>query len=690
MGRSHSLDKVRNIGIIAHIDAGKTTTTERMLFYTGVSHKMGEVDLGTAVMDWMEQERERGITITAATTTCFWRGHCVNIVDTPGHVDFTVEVERSLRVLDGAIGVFCGVSGVEPQSETVWRQADRYNVPRIAFVNKMDRIGADYFRVVDDVRRKFDTVVLPLQIPIGKEDSFVGVVNVINRKAYVWDLDKLGMRFSVREVPKELRERAEEMRQQVIEVLADFDESIMEKYIEGKDISEEELKKVIRRATVAGKVIPVLCGSAFKNKGIQPLLDAVVDFLPSPKDIPPMRGFNPLTGELIERRADDNEPFSGLVFKIVNDPFVGRLAYLRIYSGTIKAGSYVYNSTRDIKERVERLLRIHSNKRVDVDTMYAGDIAGVIGLKHTFTGDTLCDENKKVVFESMKFPEPVISVAVEPKTKADQEKLSLALKRMADEDPTFHVRCDVETGQTIISGMGELHLAIIVDRLRREQHVSVNVGKPQVAYKETVRRCVERQEGKFIRQTGGKGQYGHVVLRIEPLKKDERFEFVNDIHGGSIPKEFIPSIKKGVEEAMESGVLAGYPVVRVKVTLIDGSYHPVDSSDIAFKVAASIAFKEGMKKADPYLLEPIMAIEVNVPKEYLGNIVGDINARRGRVWSVEERGEQKTVKAFIPLSEMFAYATNLRSLTQGRGTYVMQFDHYEEVSKNIVGKIKGL
>jgi len=690
MGRSHLLDKVRNIGIIAHIDAGKTTTTERMLFYTGVSHKMGEVDLGTAVMDWMEQERERGITITAATTTCFWKGHCVNIVDTPGHVDFTVEVERSLRVLDGAIGVFCGVSGVEPQSETVWRQADRYNVPRIAFVNKMDRIGADYFRVVDDVRRKFDTIVLPLQIPIGKEDNFVGVVNVINRKAYIWDLDKLGMRFSVREVPEELRERVEEMRQQVIEVLADFDESIMEKYIEGKDISEEELKKVIRRATVAGKVIPVLCGSAFKNKGIQPLLDAVVDFLPSPKDIPPMRGFNPLTGELIERRADDNEPFSGLVFKIVNDPFVGRLAYLRIYSGTIKAGSYVYNSTRDIKERVERLLRIHSNKRVDVDTMYAGDIAGVIGLKHTFTGDTLCDENKKVVFESMKFPEPVISVAVEPKTKADQEKLSLALKRMADEDPTFHVRCDVETGQTIISGMGELHLAIIVDRLRREQHVSVNVGKPQVAYKETVRRCVERQEGKFIRQTGGKGQYGHVVLRIEPLKKDERFEFVNDIHGGSIPKEFIPSIKKGVEEAMESGVLAGYPVVRVKVTLIDGSYHPVDSSDIAFKVAASIAFKEGMKKADPYLLEPIMAIEVNVPKEYLGNIVGDINARRGRVWSVEERGEQKTVKAFIPLSEMFAYATNLRSLTQGRGTYVMQFDHYEEVSKNIVGKIKGL
>ena len=690
MGRSHLLDKVRNIGIIAHIDAGKTTTTERMLFYTGVSHKMGEVDLGTAVMDWMEQERERGITITAATTTCFWKGHCVNIVDTPGHVDFTVEVERSLRVLDGAIGVFCGVSGVEPQSETVWRQADRYNVPRIAFVNKMDRIGADYFRVVDDVRRKFDTIVLPLQIPIGKEDNFVGVVNVINRKAYVWDLDKLGMRFSVREVPEELRERVEEMRQQVIEVLADFDESIMEKYIEGKDISEEELKKVIRRATVAGKVIPVLCGSAFKNKGIQPLLDAVVDFLPSPKDIPPMRGFNPLTGELIERRADDNEPFSGLVFKIVNDPFVGRLAYLRIYSGTIKAGSYVYNSTRDIKERVERLLRIHSNKRVDVDTMYAGDIAGVIGLKHTFTGDTLCDENKKVVFESMKFPEPVISVAVEPKTKADQEKLSLALKRMADEDPTFHVRYDVETGQTIISGMGELHLAIIVDRLRREQHVSVNVGKPQVAYKETVRRCVERQEGKFVRQTGGKGQYGHVVLRIEPLKKDERFEFVNDIHGGSIPKEFIPSIKKGVEEAMESGVLAGYPVVKVKVTLIDGSYHPVDSSDIAFKVAASIAFKEGMKKADPYLLEPIMAIEVNVPKEYLGNIVGDINARRGRVWSVEERGEQKTVKAFIPLSEMFAYATNLRSLTQGRGTYVMQFDHYEEVSKNIVGKIKGL
>ncbi|MCD6129739.1 MAG: elongation factor G [Deltaproteobacteria bacterium] len=690
MGRLHSLDKIRNIGIIAHIDAGKTTTTERMLFYTGVSHKMGEVDSGTAVMDWMEQERERGITITAATTTCFWRGCCVNIIDTPGHVDFTVEVERSLRVLDGAIGVFCGVSGVEPQSETVWRQADRYNVPRIAFVNKMDRIGADYFRAVDDVRQKLGATVLPLQIPIGEEDSFVGVVNVINRKAYVWDLDKLGMQFSVREVPEKLKKKVEKTRQQVIEVLADFDESIMEKYIEGKDISEEEAKRVTRKATLTGKVIPVLCGSAFKNKGVQPLLDAVADFLPSPGDVPPMKGFNPLTGEVIERGADDNEPFSALVFKIVNDPFVGRLVYLRIYSGTMKVGSYVYNSTRDIKERVGRVLRMHSNKRIDVDTMYAGDIVGVVGLKHTFTGDTLCDENKRVVFESMKFPEPVISVAVEPKTKADQEKLSLALKYMADEDPTFHVRCDVETGQTIISGMGELHLAIIVDRLRREQHVSVNVGKPQVAYKETIRKCVERQEGKFVRQTGGRGQYGHVVLRIEPLKKDKRFEFVNAIHGGDIPKEFIPSVKKGLQEAIESGVLAGYPVVKVKVTLIDGSYHVVDSSDIAFRIAASIAFKEGMKKADPYFLEPIMAIEVNVPKEHLGNVVGDINARRGRVWSVEERGEQKIVKAFIPLSGMFVYATNLRSLTQGRGTYVMQFDHYEEVSKNIVEKIKGL
>ncbi|MCD6223399.1 MAG: elongation factor G [Deltaproteobacteria bacterium] len=690
MGRLYPLDKIRNIGIIAHIDAGKTTTTERILFYTGVSYKMGEVDAGTAVMDWMEQERERGITITAATITCFWRDYCINIIDTPGHVDFTVEVERSLRVLDGAIGVFCGVSGVEPQSETVWRQADRYKVPRVAFINKMDRIGADYFRVLNEMKHKLNTTVLPLQIPIREEDGFIGIVDLISMKALVWDLDKLGTQFSIYEIPKELREKAEDIRQKMIEVLADFDDSLMEKYIDGKEISEEEIKRAIRKVTLTGKITPVLCGSAFKNKGVQPLLNAIVDYLPSPEEVPSIKGFNPLTGEVMEKRARDDEHFSGLVFKIVNDSFVGRLAYLRIYSGVLKAGGYVYNSTRDIKERVGRLLRMHSNKREDVDMVYAGNIIAVVGLKHTFTGDTLCDESQRIVFESMKFPEPVISVAVEPKTKADQEKLSTVLGYMADEDPTFHTRYNVETGQTIISGMGELHLDIIVDRLRREHHVSVNVGSPQVAYKETIRKCVEKQEGKFIRQTGGRGQYGHVVLKIEPLKGDKRFEFVNAIHGGNIPKEFISSIEKGIKEAMESGVLAGYPVVKVKVSLIDGSYHAVDSSDIAFKVAASIAFKEGIKKADPYFLEPIMNIEVCTPKENLGNVVGDINARRGRVWSVEERGEQKIVKAFIPLSGMFAYATSLRSLTQGRGTYIMQFDHYKEVSKNIVEKIKGL
>jgi len=686
VARKYQLEKLRNIGIIAHIDAGKTTTTERILYYTGVSHKMGEVHEGTATMDWMEQEKERGITITSASTTCFWRGHMINIIDTPGHVDFTVEVERALRVLDGAVGVFCAVGGVEPQSETVWRQADKYHVPRIAFVNKMDRIGADFFNVVKEIDEKLNGNPLVIQLPVGSESDFVGVIDLIKMKAVIWDSDVLGATFSEKDIPEELADQALEYRNLMIEKLADFDDAIMEKYLEGEEISEDEIKRVIRKATIETKLTPVLCGSAFKNKGVQPLLDAVVDFLPSPVDIPPVKGIDPKTGEEITRKASESEPLALLAFKIMSDPYVGKLTFFRIYSGTLKAGSYAYNSTKGKTERIGRLLRMHANKREDVDVVYAGDIAAAIGLKYTTTGDTLCDEKHPILLESMEFPEPVISVAVEPKTKADRDKLSNALQKLAEEDPTFRVKYDEETNQTIISGMGELHLEIIVDRLKREFKVGVNVGKPQVAYKESIKGKV-KQEGKFIRQTGGHGQYGHVWIEIEPLERGKGFEFVDKIVGGVIPKEYIPAVEAGVKEAAESGVLAGYPMVDFRVTLYDGSYHEVDSSDMAFKIAASMAFREGAKKAKPYLLEPIMDVEVTTPEQYLGDVMGDINSRRGKIRSMSEKGNLKIIRAYIPLSEMFGYATVLRSITQGRGTYTMQFSHYDEVPKNIADKI---
>ncbi len=686
MARKYPLDKVRNIGIIAHIDAGKTTTTERILYYTGVSHKIGEVHEGTATMDWMEQEKERGITITSASTTCFWNKHMINIIDTPGHVDFTVEVERSLRVLDGAVGVFCAVGGVEPQSETVWRQGDRYSVPRIAFINKMDRVGADFYSVVGEIEEKLGATPLVLQLPIGSESTFVGVVDLIKMKSIIWDSDVLGASFSEKEIPEELAEKALEYRSKMIETLADYDDALMEKYLEGEDVSEDEIKIAIRKATIGNSVTPVLCGTAFKNKGVQPLLDAVVDYLPSPVDIPPMKGKDPKTSEEITRKADDKESLSLLAFKIMSDPYVGRLTYFRVYSGTLKAGSYAYNSTKGKTERVGRLLRMHANKREDVDIVYAGDIAAAIGLKYTGTGDTLCDENNPILLESMEFPDPVISIAIEPKTKADRDKLSVALQKLAEEDPTFKIRYDEETNQTIISGMGELHLDIIVDRLKREFKVGVNVGKPQVAYKESIKVAV-KQEAKFVRQTGGHGQYGHVWIEIEPLENNKGFEFVDKIVGGVIPREFIPSVEAGVKEALETGILAGYPVVDVRVTLFDGSYHDVDSSDMAFKIAGSMAFKEGAKKAKPYLLEPVMDVEVNVPEQYLGDVMGDINSRRGKIKNMEEKGQLKIIKADIPLGEMFGYATSLRSVTQGRGTYTMQFAHYEEVPKSIAEKI---
>ncbi len=686
MARKYRLEKLRNIGIIAHIDAGKTTTTERILYYTGVSHKIGEVHEGTATMDWMEQEKERGITITSASTTCFWREHMINIIDTPGHVDFTVEVERALRVLDGAVGVFCAVGGVEPQSETVWRQADKYHVPRIAFVNKMDRIGADFFNVVKEIEEKLNGNPVPIQIPVGAESNFVGVVDLIKMKAIIWDSDVLGAKFSLKDIPDELADMALEYRDKMLEKLADIDDEFAEKYLEGEDISEDEIKRVIRKGTIDTKITPVLCGSAFKNKGVQPLLDAVVDFLPSPTDIAAVKGIDPRTGEEIERKASEDEPLALLAFKIMSDPYVGKLTYFRVYSGTLKAGSYAYNSTKGKTERIGRLMRMHANKREDVDVVYAGDIAAAIGLKYTTTGDTLCDEQNPILLESMEFPEPVISIAVEPKTKADRDKLSNALQKLAEEDPTFRVRYDEETNQTIISGMGELHLEIIVDRLKREFKVGVNVGKPQVAYKESIKGKV-KQEGKFIRQTGGHGQYGHVWIELEPLERGKGFEFVDKIVGGVIPKEFIPAVEAGIKEAAESGVLAGYPMVDFRVTLYDGSYHEVDSSDMAFKIAASMAFREAAKKAKPYLLEPIMDVEVTTPEQYLGDVMGDINSRRGKIKNMSEKGNLKIIRAHIPLGEMFGYATVLRSITQGRGTYTMQFSHYEEVPKNIAEKI---
>lgn len=685
MARTVPLERCRNIGIMAHIDAGKTTVTERILYYTGVSYKIGEVHEGTATMDWMEQEQERGITITAATTTCFWRNHRINIIDTPGHVDFTIEVERSLKVLDGAVAVFDAVAGVQPQSETVWRQADKYRVPRIAFINKMDRVGADFFKSTQSIYERLGTLPVPIQIPLGAEDKFVGVIDLIEMKAIVWDEETLGARFHEEPIPQDMLSMANEWREKMIECISEVDDIIMEKFLEGEDITVEELKSAIRKGTLAFKIVPVLCGSAFKNKGVQPLLDAVVDFLPSPLDIPPVKGKTP-DGVEVERKVSDDEPFAALAFKIMTDPYVGQLTYFRVYSGRMESGSYVYNSSKGKKERIGRLLKMHANKREDIKEVLAGDIAAAVGLKYTTTGDTLCDENNPVILEAMEFPEPVISIAVEPKTKADQEKLGSSLQKLAMEDPSFRVKTDEETGQTIISGMGELHLEIIIDRLMREFKVEANVGKPQVAYKETITTKAQA-EGKYIRQTGGRGQYGHCWLAVEPLEPGGGFIFENKIVGGVIPKEYIPAIEKGVREAMELGVLAGYPVIDIKVTLFDGSYHEVDSSEMAFKIAASMGFKEAFMKAKPILLEPIMKVEVVTPENFMGDVMGDLNSRRGRIQGMEMRGNAQVITCFVPLAEMFGYATDLRSMTQGRATYTMQFSHYEPVPANISEQI---
>ncbi|GAV24254.1 elongation factor G [Carboxydothermus islandicus] len=685
MPREYPLERTRNIGIMAHIDAGKTTTTERILFYTGKVHKMGEVHDGAATMDWMVQEQERGITITSAATTCFWKNHRINIIDTPGHVDFTVEVERSLRVLDGAVAIFCAVGGVEPQSETVWRQADKYGVPRIAYVNKMDRMGANFFEVVKQIKERLGANPVPIQLPIGNEDTFQGVVDLIENKAIIYT-DDLGTQLAEAEIPAEMLDLVAEYREKVLEAAAEADEELMLKYLEGEELTPEEIRAGLRKATIAVKVVPVLCGSSFKNKGVQPLLDAIVYYLPSPVDIPAVRGINPETGDEDFRKASDSEPFSALAFKIMADPYVGKLTFFRVYSGVLKAGSYVLNSTKGKKERIGRLLRMHANHREEIDEVCSGDIAAAVGLKDTHTGDTICDEKHPIVLESMEFPEPVINVAIEPKTKQDQEKMSIALQRLAEEDPTFKMWTDQETGQTIIAGMGELHLEIIVDRLMREFKVEANVGKPQVAYKETVRGTA-KAEGKYIRQTGGRGQYGHVWIEIEPLEPGKGYEFVNKIVGGVIPKEYIPAVDAGVREALESGVLAGYPVIDVRVTLFDGSYHEVDSSEMAFKIAGSMAAKQAVLKANPVLLEPIMKVEVVVPEEYMGEVIGDLNSRRGRIEGMEARNNMQVVRGYVPLAEMFGYATDLRSKTQGRGTYTMHFSHYEEVPKNLADQI---
>jgi elongation factor G len=678
MARTVALEKTRNIGIMAHIDAGKTTTTERILYYTGINYKIGEVHEGTATMDWMVQEQERGITITSAATTCHWRDHRVNIIDTPGHVDFTIEVERSLRVLDGAVAVFCSVGGVEPQTETVWRQADKYRVPRIAFVNKMDRLGADFFRVVKMIEDRLGARPAALQLPIGSEEKFVGIIDLVQMKAVIWEDESLGAKFRIEAIPEAMVVEAREYREKLLEAVADSDESIMEKYLEGKEIGEDELRRAIRSAALAIRIVPVLCGSAFRNKGVQPLLDAVVDYLPSPLDIPPVKGINPHSQAAEERPARDNAPFSALAFKIMTDPFVGTLSFFRVYSGSLSSGASIYNSTKSKRERIGRLLKMHANKREEIKEVYAGDIAAAVGLKTATTGDTLCDEDHPIILESIDFPDPVISIAIEPKSKADQEKLGLSLQKLATEDPSFRVRTDEETGQTIISGMGELHLEIIVDRLLREFNVGANVGKPQVAYKETIRKAVE-QQGKFIRQTGGRGQYGDVWIKLEPLAPGDGFQFVDAIKGGTIPREYIPAVEKGVREATENGPLAGYPVLDVKVTLFDGSYHDVDSSEIAFKIAGSMAFKEAARKANPVLLEPIMSVEVVVPEDFMGDVIGDINSRRGKVLGMESRPAAQAIDARVPLAQMFGYATDLRSLTQGRATYTMQFAHYEPV-----------
>ncbi len=685
MGREYPLEKTRNIGIMAHIDAGKTTTTERILFYTGVNHKIGEVHDGAATMDWMEQEQERGITITSAATTCHWKGYRVNIIDTPGHVDFTVEVERSLRVLDGSVAVFSAKDGVQTQSETVWRQADHYHVPRIAFINKMDTVGADFLRAVKTMEDRLHANALAMQLPIGKQDTFTGIIDLLERKAEVYLSDD-GTQYEVREVPEDMKDLVEEYRDKIIEKAAEGDDALMEKYLEGVEPSIEEVKASIRRQTLNCDLFPVFCGSAYKNKGIQMLLDAVLDYLPAPTDVPAVKGTDPKTGEEITRESSDEAPMAALAFKIMADPFVGKLAFFRVYSGIMKQGTYILNSTKGKKERVGRILQMHANNRKEIECAYSGDIAAAVGFKDVTTGDSLCDENHPIILEKMEFPEPVISVAVEPKTKADQEKMGTALQRLAEEDPTFKVHTDPETNQTIISGMGELHLDIIVDRMRREFKVECTVGKPQVAYRETIRKTVEA-EGKFIRQTGGHGQYGHCWLRLEPMEAGKGFEFANEVVGGVIPKEFINPIQAGVEAAMEDGVVAGYPMVDIKVTVYDGSYHDVDSSEMAFKVAGSMAFKEGAKKANAVLLEPYMSVEVDVPEEYMGDVIGGLNSRRGRIEGMESENGESRIKGFVPLSEMFGYATGLRSATQGRGTFTMTFDHYEDVPKAISQQI---
>ena len=685
MARQVPLEKTRNIGIMAHIDAGKTTTTERILFYTGKTHKLGEVHDGAATMDWMVQEQERGITITSAATTCQWKEHNINIIDTPGHVDFTVEVERSLRVLDGAVAVFCAKGGVEPQSETVWRQADKYGVPRMAYVNKMDITGADFYNVVDMMKNRLNANAVPIQLPIGFEDTFKGMVDLITMEAIVYT-DDLGKVSEKADIPADMQEKVQQYRQELMDAVAEADDELMMKYLEGEELTVEEIQMGIRKATIACTMTPVVCGSSYKNKGVPNLLDAVVAYMPSPTDIPAIKGIDPETGEEDERAADDSLPFSALAFKIMADPYIGKLAFFRVYSGELASGSYVYNSTKGRKERIGRILKMHANRREEIERVYTGDIAAAVGLKDTTTGDTLCDEKNSIILESMVFPDPVISVAVEPKTKADQEKMGLALQRLAEEDPTFKVHTDPETSQTIISGMGELHLDIIVDRLLREFKVGCNVGNPQVAYRETIRKAVD-SEGKFVRQSGGKGQYGHCWLKLEPQEPGAGFAFENKVVGGSIPREYINPIEAGIKETMENGVLAGYPMVDIKVTVYDGSYHDVDSSEMAFKIAGSMGFKAGALKANPVILEPYMKVEVTVPENYMGDVIGDLNSRRGRIEGMEARNGAQVIRSFVPLSEMFGYATDLRSKTQGRGNYSMEFDHYEDLPKNIAEAI---
>ena len=686
MARKTPIQRVRNIGIAAHIDAGKTTTTERILFYTGISHKIGEVHDGAATMDWMEQEKERGITITSAATTCFWKDHQINIIDTPGHVDFTIEVERSMRVLDGAVAVFCAVGGVQPQSETVWRQANRYEVPRMVFVNKMDRVGANFYEVERQIKERLKANPVPIQLPIGAEDNFKGVIDLVEMKAYVWeDEAAMGSKYEVVEIPAELQDKAEEYREKLIEAVSETDDELMEKYLSGEELTVEEIKKGIKAGCLSLDLVPMTCGTAFKNKGVQPLLDAVVDYMPAPTEVAHIRGEYE-DGTKTEVTSTDDGPFAALAFKIMTDPFVGQLTFIRVYRGILESGSYVYNTTKGKKERVGRLLKMHSNKREEIKELYAGEIGAVVGLKDTLTGDTLADEKDKVILEKMDFPDPVISVAVEPKTKADQEKMGIALQKLAQEDPSFRVQTDEESGQTIISGMGELHLEILVDRMLREFKVDAEVGQPQVAYRETIKMPVD-QEYKYAKQSGGRGQYGHVFLKLEPMEQGSGYEFVNAIKGGVVPREYIPAVDKGVQEAMQGGVLAGYPVEDVKVTLYDGSYHDVDSSEMAFKLAASMCFKEGARKANPIILEPIMKVEVEVPEEFMGDVIGDLNRRRGQINAMDERAGNKIVDAFVPLSEMFGYSTDLRSSTQGRATYSMEFDHYEEVPKNVAEEI---